>query len=295
MAGTVKAECGGELRRFPVGTDATLEALNDKLRELFPRLKEMQFDIYYRDPEGDAVRIGSDDELKHAWTICGEENVLRVVIQQCPNRASYAYRGEPRRSTSGHLVAVPLDMIWGGFGGMTDPFTSSFDSLFRVFDEPFYGKQWWLPWERRQLSLKQREEQLRHQREVEEKLRKEHEEKQKRVDEFFRKEAESFRQMMEKQRVREEAEEAEKTSEVVKKTPKGTIVVARPKAHFTPFGSYESVHRSGPGWSCTSWGPVGYELHYHYPSEEEETEQTEEDTGEAPQHETPEENNDEMK
>ena len=280
MAGIVKAECGGELRRFSMGTDATLEALNDKLRELFPRLKEMQFDIYYRDPEGDAIRIGSDDELKHAWTTCGEESVLRVMIQ-CASCASCG--GEPRRSASGHLVASPMD-VWGGFGGMMDPFTSSFDSLFRVFDEPFYGKQWWLPWERRQLSLKQREEQLRHQREVEEKLRKEHEEKQKRVDEFFRKEAESFRQMMEKQR--EEAEAAEKTGEVVKKTPKGTVVVARPKAHFTPFGSYEPVHRSGPGWSSTSWGPVGYELYYHYPGEEEETEQIKEDTEEAPQQKT---------
>ena len=278
MAGTVKAEFGGEIRRFPLDTDATLEALNDKLGQLFPRLKDMQFDLYYRDPDGDVIRIGSDDELKHAWTTCGEENVLRLMIQ-CVS--------EPRRSSSGHLIHVPMD-VWGGYGGVTDPFTSSFESLFRAFDDPFFthGKQWWLPWERRQLSLKQREEQLRHQREVEERLRKQHEEKEKQMEEFYRKEAENFRQMMEKRR-KEAEDAAEKKGEVVKKTPKGTVVVARPKLHYTPIGSYEPVHRSGPGWSSTSWGPVGYELHYHYPGEEEETEETPaQDTEETPAQDT---------
>ena len=283
MAGIVKAECAGEIRRFPLGTDATLETLNAKLCELFPRLKDMQFDIYYKDPDGDAIRIGGDDELTHAWTTCGEETILRIVIQ-CVTSA-----GEPRRTTSGHLVHIPMD-VWGGFGGMADPFTSTFDSLFQAFDDPFFahhGRQWWLPWERRQLSLKQREEQLRHQRELEEKLRKEHEEKKRQMDEFFRKEAESFRQQMEKQRADAE-EAAKKKGEVEKKTPKGTVVVARPKVHYTPFGSYEPVHRSGPGWSSTSWGPVGYELYYHHPGDGEEEEAPEmeqktEESQEAPE------------
>lgn len=281
MAGTVKADFGGEMRRFPLATDATVETLNEKLCELFPRLKGMQFDVYYRDPDGDVIRIGGDDELRHAWTVCGEENVLRLSVQ-CVSSA-----GEPRRSTSGHLVHAPMD-VWGSYGGFMDPFTSTFDSLFQAFDDPFFthGKQWWLPWERRQLSLKQREEQLKHQRELEEKLRKEQEEKKRQMEEFYRKEAEAFRQMMEKQRA--EAEEAaKKKGEVVKKTPKGTVVVARPKLHYTPFGSYEPVHRSGPGWSSTSWGPVGYELHYHYPKEEEEEEEAEGQEVEQKAEETP--------
>ena len=274
MSVTIKADFHGEMRRFVLPKDTTMDTFVAKMREFYPSLGENDFNVYYRDQDGDVVRIGSTEELQHAFDIAGE--VLRLAIQcQKPQPEQ-----PPVPAKEPHRL---LDLLNPGSLFSMDPF-----NLFE--DEPFYGGNNWLlpwenihmPWEHRLLKLRQKEEQLRHQREYERKMQEAYKERQKQLGQQIRQDAEKFREDMDK---RMAAAEKDSEESGVKRSKSGTVVVARPKMR--TFGNWDPVTKTGPGWSSTQWGPVGYELHYYYPGEEEEKqdkdetkEETKEDTKE---------------
>ena len=268
MSLTIKAECCGEVRRITMDNTTTLEDFNEKMKSVFGcvQKEDVEFDVFYRDQDGDTIRIGSTEELHHAFAICGE--VLRVAIvprkQSCKECPAPTQQRENLGSSLG-LMDWSVPNLFGSFHDQFSAFER--DPFFRDFGH-------WPNWEGRQLRLKQREEQLKHQREVEEKMKKQHEERAKKMDQFFEQEAERFRAEMDKRRL-----EAKKAPEdVPKKSSSGTVVVARPKYDFKEFGSWTPAHRSGPGWHSTHWGPVGYELHYYPPKEEEQMDTAKETT-----------------
>lgn len=251
MSCTVKAEFQGEMRRFVLPKDATMDTFVAKMREIFPALEESDFNVYYRDHDGDVVRIGSTEELHHACETCGD--ILRLAVRALTPQT------QPAPPTPTREPRSQLDLWDPSRLFSMDPF-SAFES------DPFFQQMGFglhFPWEHRQLRLRQREEQLKHQREYEEKMKEVYKERQKQKEKFIREEAEKFRQEMDKR-----MEAAEEEGSVVKRSKSGTVVVAKPKMR--TFGSWEPVSESGPGWSSTSWGPVGYELHYYYPGEAEE-------------------------
>ena len=265
MSVTIKADFHGEMRRFVLPKDTTMDTFVAKMREFFPSLGENEFNVYYRDQDGDVVRIGSTEELQHAFEIGGD--VLRLAIQcQRPEPAGLVQPTVPPSEPR-----TLLDIFNPGRLFSADPF-----NIFE--DEPFYGGNNWLlpwenihmPWEHRLLKLRQKEEQLKHQREYEKRMQEAYKERQKQLSQQIRQDAEKFREEMDKRMAA-----AEKDDESgVKRSKSGTVVVARPKMR--TFGDWDPVTKTGPGWSSTQWGPVGYELHYYYPGEEEEKQDKEE-------------------
>ena len=152
MSCTVKADFQGEMRRFVLPKDTTMEDFVTKMRNLFPGLGE-DFNVYYRDNEGDVVRIGTIKELHDACEM--SDDVLRLNVHSQKTEPSAVQTMEPRSQLDWDLsrfFADPFGMF------EHDPFLHQFDFGFRF------------PWEHRQLKLKQKEEQLKHQREYEKKM-----------------------------------------------------------------------------------------------------------------------------
>merc|ERR1712107_836618 len=83
---------GEEARRFTVDKDVSTNFtfLQEKLKDVFPQLKNRTFTITWRDGEGDSVTVASDEELIIALTeMTGPVYKINIFIKdkqdQIPN------------------------------------------------------------------------------------------------------------------------------------------------------------------------------------------------------------------
>ena len=65
----VKATDGKEIRKFRIDPDITFDALKKQIVKLFPNLADgVEFNVQYRDADGDVVSISTDEEVQTALT-----------------------------------------------------------------------------------------------------------------------------------------------------------------------------------------------------------------------------------
>ncbi|KAJ3587834.1 hypothetical protein NHX12_011429 [Muraenolepis orangiensis] len=89
MAVTIKAYLLGkddvhkEIRRFAVdeGVSTSFEYLSSKVVDVFSNLRNVGFQMYYRDEDGDMIAFSSDDELMMALTYL-QGNTFRLFIKE---------------------------------------------------------------------------------------------------------------------------------------------------------------------------------------------------------------------
>ncbi|XP_061582455.1 sequestosome-1 [Cololabis saira] len=89
MSVTVKAYLLGkeeqvrEIRRFAVDQDAasSFEYLRGRTRGVFTHLENSNFNLYYRDDDGDLVAFSSDDELVMGLG-CMKDNAFRLYVRE---------------------------------------------------------------------------------------------------------------------------------------------------------------------------------------------------------------------
>nr|XP_019961449.1 PREDICTED: sequestosome-1 isoform X2 [Paralichthys olivaceus] len=74
-----KDEAVKEIRRFTMNQDVSFDQLNQKTASVFTNLKN--FNMYYRDEDGDLVAFSSDDELMMGLS-CMKDNTFRLFIKE---------------------------------------------------------------------------------------------------------------------------------------------------------------------------------------------------------------------
>ncbi|XP_060783409.1 sequestosome-1 isoform X2 [Neoarius graeffei] len=89
MSVTVKAyllgkeECHKEIRRFAVDQDVStsFEYLSRKVIDVFANLRNVSFQMYYRDEDGDMIAFSSDEELMMGLTMV-KDDTFRIFIKE---------------------------------------------------------------------------------------------------------------------------------------------------------------------------------------------------------------------
>ncbi|XP_062250237.1 sequestosome-1 isoform X2 [Platichthys flesus] len=74
-----KDEAVREIRRFTMNQDVSFDQLNKKTASVFTSLKN--FNMFYRDEDGDLVAFSSDDELTMGLS-CMKDNTFRLFIKE---------------------------------------------------------------------------------------------------------------------------------------------------------------------------------------------------------------------
>lgn len=72
-----------EIRRFSIPTDVSsnFSYLQKKVAEIYPSLKQGNFNLFWTDPEGDQIAFSTDEELVEALGFV-EDGVLRIKIKE---------------------------------------------------------------------------------------------------------------------------------------------------------------------------------------------------------------------
>lgn len=78
-----KGEEKREIRRFSVPTDVSsnFSYLQKKVSEIYPNLKQGNFNLFWTDPEGDQIAFSTDEELVEALGFV-EDGVFRIKIKE---------------------------------------------------------------------------------------------------------------------------------------------------------------------------------------------------------------------
>lgn len=92
----VKSDLNGDLRRFSLEDEATLEALSGLLLLLYPTEELGHYRIKYKDDEGDLLSITSTTELHEAIRVTRTVSppILRLTLQLAPGLGSSLPSGQ---------------------------------------------------------------------------------------------------------------------------------------------------------------------------------------------------------
>ena len=241
MAKTVyaKATDGKEIRKFRIDTDVTFDTLKKQVARLFPTLADgADFNLQYRDTDGDVISISTDEEVQTALNHLPTDETWLLQAVRVPKRIQQRPRLKRREETSTKGEVIP-------FGGSL---------LGRILDDmnPF-----WTP-EASLLDWKdgvEEEWKLRT-----EQLRKMHNDHMKIYEEQMKKAEADLQKALNERRSGEVANSG------------------KPKWHVQTFGSWDPQVMESPHGTRTVIGPVGYHMYWGYSDPEEPKSQGEQST-----------------
>ena len=249
----VKAYKGSEIRRFEINPSSTFASLKELVAKLFSLGEDDTVKINYCDRDGDVIRLSSDVELQTALRHLGEEDTwkLQVVVEHREKEQPQA--AAPRAAASWW----DRGWDWDPFhlqGGSQHPYHvishhphypsqqrgGVFDNLFGSLwdDEPFGFGQFDI--------LRQHQKRLQNEQQKKAEVARRHAMRQASVDA--------------KRAADEVQAQASSTGEVSEK---------KPKVVYQHFGSWEPKVEKGDTYVVTTYGPVGYRVHYTHDELEE--------------------------
>ena len=247
----IKAYRGSEIRRFEIDPATTFAALKELVTNLFGIGEDDAVAINYCDRDGDVIRLSSDAELQTALRHLGEEDTwkLQVIVEhkEPPKPAA------PRAATS-WWDWDPFH-LHGGLGGHHLHPVSHHPSHHHVphpqhrgglFDT-FFGHSLWDddPFGFGQFDLLRQH--------------------QKRLQSEQQKKAELAR----RHAMRQASVDAKRAAdEVQAQASGGEVTEKKPKVVYRHFGSWEPKVEKGDNYVVTTYGPVGYEVHYTHDEQE---------------------------
>ena len=244
----VKATDGKEIRKFRIDPDLTFDALKKQIVKLFPNLADgVEFNVQYRDADGDVVSISTDEEVQTALShLPADETWLiqaaRVQKPRVRPRASNRDDASGGRTALARREIVPFGgSLLGRILDDVNPFWTPETSLMDWPSSAAFGR-----WD------DDIEEEWRHRTEQ---LRKMHNDHMKVYEEQMKKAEADIKKALKEQR-------SGKGGEVTKS--------GEPKWHVQTFGSWEPQMTESPHGSRTVIGPVGYHMYWGYsdPTEE---------------------------
>ena len=238
----IKAYRGSEIRRFEIDPGTTFAQLKELVSKLFGLGEEDTVTINYCDRDGDVIRLSSDTELQTALRHLGEEDTwkLQIIVEHklqqqqqphhvAPRAAASWWDWDPFHWHSGH------HLHHGGHhrSGLMDTLFGG-HSLWD--DDPFGFGHFDL--------LRQHHQRLQS-------------EQQKRAE------------LARRHAMRQASVDAKRASdEVQTKASGGEVAEKKPKVVYRHFGSWEPKVEKGGNYVVTTYGPVGYEVHYTHDDQE---------------------------
>ncbi|XP_066505691.1 sequestosome-1 [Hoplias malabaricus] len=110
MSMTVKAyllgkeDCHKEIRRFAVDQDVSTsyEYLNRKVVDIFTNLRNVSFQMYYKDEDGDMIAFSTDDELMMGLALVKDDTLRLYIKEKKEHKRDFSPHGVP-----GHFFSHP--------------------------------------------------------------------------------------------------------------------------------------------------------------------------------------------
>ena len=252
----IKAYKGSEIRRLEVEQGATFAQLKNLILQLFGLSQENTVLINYCDKDGDIIRLSSDAELQTALRHLGEDETwkLQIVVEQKHQQQSV----QPQAHHLHPTVATWWD--WNPFHlhhSVRDPFGHErlLDSTFglSLWNDPFgFDHYDSLLQEQRRADLVRRNA-----------MRQASVDAKRASDEVQAKSADN-KQVVRRKRTIDKVQ-ANSTDN------KQGEVVKKPKMVYHHFGSWEPKVEKGDNYVITTYGPVGYKIHYSHDCPEDDT------------------------
>lgn len=250
----IKAYKGSEIRRFEIEPATTFAQLKELVVNLFGIGEDYTVTINYCDRDGDVIRLSSDGELQTALKHLGEEDTwkLQIVVQHkeppqhaAPRAATSWWDWDPFHLHGGHHLSHHhpshhhpshhhISHHAPHRGGL-------FDSLFghSLFDDdPFGFGQFDL--------LRQQHQRLQSEQQKKAEMARRHAMRQASVD----------------------AKRAADEVQVQAQASGSEVTEKKPKVVYRHFGSWEPHVEKGDNYVVTTYGPVGYEVHYTHNDQE---------------------------
>ena len=225
----IKAYRGSEIRRFELDSARTFPQLLEQVVKLFGLTDKETVAINYCDRDGDIVRLSSDSELQTALKHLGEEDTwkLQIVVEQ---KQQQQQRPQPQLSRGWWLDLTPFGNVISLPGeGLLDTLLGhslSSDDLFGVDNL----------WQHQRKLLNE----------------------QKKKAEMARRNA--MRQASVD--AKRAADEVQAKSGEVAEANQGEVADKKSKVVYEHFGSWEPKVEKGDNYVITTYGPVGYRVHY---------------------------------
>ena len=231
----IKAYRGSEIHRFDIDsgtTKQTFAQLKDLVSKLFGLSEDDTVAINYCDRDGDVVRLSSDSELQTALKHLNEEDTLKLQIVVDPKQ-------QVHRSPLGAAMSW---WNWNPFRvhSICEPFHRQCFNELDMFGHSFWDDNDDDPFVYSSLHRRLQE--------------------QRRRAEMARRNA--IRQAtVDAKRAANEVQA--KSGEVAEAKP-GEVAEKKPKVVYQHFGSWEPKVEKGDNYVITTYGPVGYRVHYSY-------------------------------
>ena len=244
----IKAYRGSEIRRFEIDPATTFASLKELVSKLFGLGEDDAVTINYCDRDGDVIRLSSDPELQTALRHLGEEDTwkLQIVVEHkeqphppAPRAATSWWDWDPFHLHGGHHPhPMSHHHVPHHRGGLFDTFFGH-GAGHSLWDDDPYGFG--------QFDL----------------LRQHH----KRLQSEQQKKAE----MAQRHAMRQASVDAKRAADEVQvqaQASGGEVVEKKPKVVYRHFGSWEPKVEKGDNYVVTTYGPVGYEVHYTHNEQE---------------------------
>jgi len=233
----IKAYKGSEIRRFEIDPAGTFPQLTEQVVKLFGLADKDTVAINYSDRDGDIIRLSSDAELQTALKHLGEEDTwkLQIVVEQKQQQQQQ----QQRRAQTGR----PHFGWWNPFSSLISlPREELLDSLFEdsLWSDGHFGID--KLWQHQHRLLNDQ-----------------------------RKKAETAR----RNAMRQASVDAKRAADEVQTKPgevaeanQGEVADKKSKVVYEHFGSWEPKVEKGDNYVITTYGPVGYRVHYGHDEKE---------------------------
>ena len=242
----VKAYKGTEIRRFEIDPATTFVELKELVCKLFNLGEDVTVAINYRDRDGDLIMLSSDEELQTALRHLGEEETwhLKVIVQ---HKQQPQYDTAPRAAAASWWDWDPFH-LHGGHHPSHHHMVHHAPHRRGLFDSFFGGSLWDDdPFGFGQFDL----------------LRQQHQK--------LQSEQHKKAEMARRHAMRQASVDAKRAAdEVQAQKSGGEVAEKKPKVVYRHFGSWEPKVEKGDNYVVTTYGPVGYEVHYTHNEQEEE-------------------------
>ena len=269
----VKVTAGNETRKFQVEEGTTFGQLKEKVTGIFPALSDgkTEFELRYRDTDGDLLHISSDAEVATALSHIPADSVWRLLVVAKTPSGSLSSRqpGQQRRQPQRLSAMMPFGPS-GMFGGFGPRFDAHWDNLLgEMSADPFWSPVGLFSWgdsERRSREfesyMQQREQQFEEEMQRVRQMQQDH---MRQFEEQRRKAEESVRRSLDAPPGSSEQPTQQRQQVVRQPSGSGTVASGgQPNWHCQTFGSWEPTTYESPHGRRAVIGPVGYHMYWGY-------------------------------
>ena len=232
----IKAYKGSEIRRFEIDPAGTFPQLTEQVVKLFGLTDKDTVAINYCDRDGDIIRLSSNAELQTALKHLGEEDTwkLQIVVEQ--KQQQQQQQPQPQSSRGWWLDLNPYGAV------ISLPGEGLLDSLLghSLRSDDLFGID----------NLWQHQRKLLNEQKKKAEMARRNAMRQASVD------------------AKRAADEVQTKSEEVAEANQGEVVDKKSKVVYEHFGSWEPKVEKGDSYVITTYGPVGYRVHYGHDENE---------------------------